>query len=149
MTDISMALTEMNEALFLDTVAILALVNKSDELHPQAIRTNQDLLKAGTNFITTDYILIEVANSLCKARYRHLAVQCIENIRRSARCTVLHVNPELLEKGWQLYQERPDKDWGLTDCISFVVMWESKLTKAFTSDHHFEQAGFLCLLSIE
>ena len=137
----------MSETVFLDTVAILALVNKSDELHSRAVRANRDLLKAGVRFIATDYVLTEVANSLCRAKHRHLAVQCIENIRRSARCTILHVSPELFENGWQLYQERLDKEWGLTDCISFVVMWDGKLTRAFTSDHHFEQAGFLCLLS--
>lgn len=142
-----MVSTGMDETVFLDTVAILALVNKSDELHSRTVRANQDLLKAGIGFITTDYVLAEVANSLCRIRYRHLAVQCIENIRRSARCTILYVSPELFENGWQLYQERLDKEWGLTDCISFVVMRGGKLTRAFTSDHHFEQAGFLCLLS--
>jgi len=46
------------------------------------------------------------------------------------------------------YQERMDKEWGLTDCISFVVMKERKITEAFTSDRHFEQAGFTNLLQI-
>jgi predicted nucleic acid-binding protein len=39
-----------------------------------------------------------------------------------------------------------DKEWGLTDCISFVVMQEQGLTDALTADHHFEQAGFTILL---
>ncbi len=41
---------------------------------------------------------------------------------------------------------RPDKDWSLTDCISFVVMEEHGITDALTGDHHFEQAGFRALL---
>ncbi len=41
---------------------------------------------------------------------------------------------------------RLDKDWSLTDCISFAVMQERSLTEALTSDHHFEQAGFTALL---
>jgi predicted nucleic acid-binding protein len=45
-----------------------------------------------------------------------------------------------------LYRGRPDKEWSLTDCISFVVMGERSLTEALTSDHHFEQAGFTALL---
>jgi len=46
-----------------------------------------------------------------------------------------------------LYKEREDKDWGLTDCISFVVMRRRRVTTAFTSDHHFEQAaGFVRLM---
>ncbi len=52
----------------------------------------------------------------------------------------------LLEAGWALYKQRPDKDWGLTDCISFVVMQREVKARAFTSDQHFAQAGFVKLL---
>jgi predicted nucleic acid-binding protein len=47
-----------------------------------------------------------------------------------------------------LYSQRPDKEWTLTDCISFVVMHEENLTGALTEDHHFEQAGFTALLKL-
>ncbi|WP_225893949.1 hypothetical protein [Atlanticothrix silvestris] len=52
----------------------------------------------------------------------------------------------MLIRALQLYNERPDKTWGLTDCISFVVMWEQGLTDAVTADIHFVQAGFRALL---
>ena len=58
----------------------------------------------------------------------------------------MHVTPELYAEGWQLYSNRLDKDWGMIDCISFVIMQERNLTEALTSDHHFEQAGFKVLL---
>jgi predicted nucleic acid-binding protein len=45
-----------------------------------------------------------------------------------------------------LYHLRPDKQWSLTDCISFLVMSEEGITEALTADHHFEQAGFVALL---
>jgi hypothetical protein len=45
-----------------------------------------------------------------------------------------------------LYGERMDKDWPLTDCISFVVMQREGITDALTGDRHFEQAGFVPLL---
>jgi hypothetical protein len=48
-------------------------------------------------------------------------------------------------RGIQLYNSRLDKDWSLTDCISFVVMRERGITEALTGDHHFEQAGFTTL----
>ena len=53
----------------------------------------------------------------------------------------------LLADGLTLYRQRSDKERSLTDCISFVVMQREQLTQAFTSDHHFEQAGFVKLLS--
>lgn len=52
----------------------------------------------------------------------------------------------LLEEGISLYAARPDKDWSVTDCISFVVMRDEGMTHALTGDRHFEQAGFKALL---
>ncbi|PKO21050.1 MAG: hypothetical protein CVU38_16825 [Chloroflexi bacterium HGW-Chloroflexi-1] len=59
---------------------------------------------------------------------------------------MIHVDPALWQRGWQLFIERPDKDWSLTDCISFLVMQDRKIRRAFTSDHHFEQAGYVKLM---
>ncbi len=56
------------------------------------------------------------------------------------------VSQELLNTGWTLYEERAHKEWGLTDCTSFVVMSRERVVQAFTFDHHFEQAGFTNLL---
>ena len=52
----------------------------------------------------------------------------------------------LFDAGVQLFANRPDKEWSLTDCISFVVMQQEGITQALTADHHFEQAGFQALL---
>lgn len=60
--------------------------------------------------------------------------------------TILPATQALFEKGIDLFARRPDKSWSLTDCISFVVMAELRLTDALTGDHHFEQAGFRALL---
>jgi hypothetical protein len=58
---------------------------------------------------------------------------------------VVHVTPDFYAKGWELYSNRLDKDWGVIDCISFVIMQERNLTEALTSDHHFEQVSkFYC-----
>lgn len=73
----------------------------------------------------------------------------------SGRCWPSSANPnariepcsdQLLQEGIDLYDQRPDKDWSLTDCISFVVMRKQSITEALTGDHHFEQAGFVALL---
>ena len=59
---------------------------------------------------------------------------------------IVPASTELLTRGIQFYRERPDKEWSLTDCISFVVMAEKGLSEALTGDRHFEQAGFKPLL---
>jgi uncharacterized protein len=55
-------------------------------------------------------------------------------------------SPELWEAGIRLHAERADKEWSLTDCISFIVMRERGIAQALAYDHHFEQAGFQALL---
>jgi predicted nucleic acid-binding protein len=59
---------------------------------------------------------------------------------------VVRVDKEIFGEAWRLYSERLDKEWSFTDCASFIVMNRMGLTDAFTSDHHFEQAGFNILL---
>jgi len=52
----------------------------------------------------------------------------------------------LVQRALRLYDERPDKEWSLTDCLSFLVMERQRIRDALTTDHHFEQAGFRVLL---
>ncbi len=65
-------------------------------------------------------------------------------------CTDIRRNEDPLRRNFFLRRHlQPagrDKDWSLTDCISFVVMHERGITEALTADHHFEQAGFVALL---
>jgi predicted nucleic acid-binding protein len=77
---------------------------------------------------------------------RRLAINLLQRIEQSRRIEVVHVTPDFYAKGWELYSNRLDKDWGVIDCLSFVIMQERNLTEALTSDHHFEQAGFKILL---
>jgi uncharacterized protein len=70
----------------------------------------------------------------------------LEDLREDDESTIVLAEHPLWEKGIALYNQRPDKKWSLTDCISFVVMQERGLTEALTADQHFEQAGFTSLL---
>ena len=59
---------------------------------------------------------------------------------------IVPTTDQLWQEGFDLYQRRLDKEWSLTDCISFVVMQREGITDALTGDKHFEQAGFTALL---
>ena len=88
-------------------------------------------------------------NTFSKAIWRPIAHRIIEALQQSVTmdaATIVHIDPELWQRGWQLFTERPDKDWGLTDCFSFIVMKDYGVKQAFTADRHFEQAGFVRLL---
>ena len=67
-------------------------------------------------------------------------------MRTSPRTIIVPLDSRLLQRGLDLFASRADKDWSLTDCISFIVMQEKTLRDALTADHHFEQAGFHLLL---
>jgi predicted nucleic acid-binding protein len=96
--------------------------------------------------VTTDWILTEIADGLSSARSRAVAVRLIELIRSDSNTTLVRADAALFDRGLTLYASRPDKDWSLTDCVSFTVMNDQGLTDALTFDHHFEQAGFRVLL---
>lgn len=57
------------------------------------------------------------------------------------------ITPQLFERAFDLYVKYQDKAWGLTDCVSFVVMREAGITQALTSDQHFQQAGFEAMMA--
>jgi predicted nucleic acid-binding protein len=72
--------------------------------------------------------------------------QFIRDLAQDPKVRIVRAGDDWFEHGLQLYEQRPDKDWPLTNCISFAVMTEEKLTDALTGDHHFTQAGFKALL---
>jgi hypothetical protein len=96
--------------------------------------------------VTTDWVLTEVADALSDPKNRAECVALIDDLRRSPSIEIEPASRKLFDIGWDLYRRRPDKDWSLTDCISFVVMQERGITDALTGDRHFEQAGFRALL---
>jgi len=132
------------ERLFLDTAFVLARVDRRDQHHRSAVAL-QDRARAAAEVWTTEAVLIEVANGL-SASNRDQAIRFIELCYNTANIRVEHVTTSLVLEGLDLYRTCRDKCWGLTDCISFVVMRRESLVDALTSDHHFRQAGFRALL---
>ncbi|MFH0998193.1 MAG: PIN domain-containing protein [Pseudomonadota bacterium] len=133
----------MTKPIFVDTSYFLALVNSHDEFHQHASILG-DQIEA--KLITTEAVLTEIGNALAKSQWRELAVVTLNDLRDDEDVEILSITPQLFSKALKFYSSRMDKEWGLTDCISFVVMKERKLTDALTTDHHFEQAGFKSLL---
>lgn len=136
----------MKRTVFVDTVAWLALTNKSDDLHAKAQKVRDSLVKHQVQFVVTDYVIVEIANALSKIPFRSAAIQLITFIQQSENILIFEVDKGIFNGAWDLYSTRPDKEWSMTDCISFTVMKHIGITEAFTNDHHFEQAGFSVLI---
>jgi len=130
--------------VFADTFYFLALVSPRDASHQKAWQFGE---RNDRPILTTSWILTEVADGLADTKNRRLARQLYMDLHRHATDQVVPPSQELFERGFELYESRPDKDWSLTDCISFVVMQDHGVREALTADRHFEQAGFVALLS--
>ena len=129
--------------VFGDTFYFLALQNPNDKAHRRALA----LTFAGRmSLLTTSFVLLEFADAMCRTRWRNESGSMIRELFANSKVTVVPCTQNLLLRGLSLYESRPDQAWSLTDCISFVVMKEHRLTDALTGDRHFEQAGFKVLL---
>lgn len=130
--------------VFADTHFYIAILSRGDAAHAQAKR----LFAQGgfTEVVTTTGVLLELADGMCGVRERERCAHFLAQFRTSGTKVVALSDP-LVERSLSLYSERSDKEWSLTDCISFVVMADEGLTEALTGDHHFEQAGFKALLA--
>lgn len=76
-----------------------------------------------------------------------LAAIGYERVRLDPQIEVVPFSEELSAGALRLFVERPDKEWSLTDYLSFVIMGRRNIQKVLTVDHHFEQAGFRPVLS--
>ena len=91
-------------------------------------------------------MLLEVVNNLSMPVDRQRARRIVNFVRTDPAYEMLSASRRLFQAGLEIHSQRPDKEWSLTDCISFHVMRDRGITKALAYDHHFEQAGFEALL---
>lgn len=133
----------MQNKVFIDTGAFLALKDSNDVCHKKAVNIAKYLTeKTRKACITTDYVLCETYTILRKKAGHKLAVQFGEEIKQGSRLEIVCLNKKLIDKAWDIFKQYKDKDFSFTDCTSFAVMKYYKITQAFAFDKHFEQAGF-------
>ena len=126
-----------------DAFYYIALLNPTDRFHAAAIQVTQDLRQP---LVTTAWILMEVADALCAPAVRQRTHRFLQRVTADSNTLLIADHVPWFTRGVQLYGNRHDKSWSLTDCISFSVMTERGVTDALTGDHHFVQAGFRALL---
>jgi len=130
-------------AVFADAFYFVARLNGRDQYHELVVAFARNLR---ARLITTDWVLMEVADALAKSECRHRVREFILRLRQAPGSEVVPASRELLDRALELYHQHTDKEWKLTDCVSFVAMRDRGLTEALTQDHHFEQAGLTALL---
>jgi len=130
--------------VFVDTHFLIAFLNERDADHELATEWHSRL--AETPLVTTAWVLTELADGMCRSNSRGVCGAFIASLKQAGTIRVVGPDGDWWEQGLSLYRERPDKDWSLTDCISFAVMRGEDMAEALTGDRHFQQAGFAALL---
>ncbi|MEL6552903.1 MAG: PIN domain-containing protein [Cyanobacteria bacterium J06621_11] len=132
---------------FADTFYWIALINPGDDWHQAA----RKYAKQHPNIliVTTDGVLDEVLNYASKrgTLIRQKALSLCARIIQEPRMLVVSYTPAIREQGLLLYEQRSDKQYSITDCISMVVMKRMNIRKVLTHDKHFNQKGFEVIFS--
>src|ERR1700758_979871 len=113
--------------ILLDTGYFIALFTPDDDLHERAAAWS---LHLNEPLVVTEYVLLECVNSFSRPQDRASAHALIDHVRSDPVCEIVHASPELFDAGLRLHRERSDKEWSITDCISFVLMAERGIQRA-------------------
>jgi predicted nucleic acid-binding protein len=133
-------------AVFADAGYWIALFNPRDQLHTQALTISNTL--QGRTIITSQMVLTEFLNHYAALGqpFRQRAVQVVRSLQDDPDVEIVPQTEAQFTAALTLYAQRPDKEWGITDCASFLIMQEQGITEALAHDDHFHQAGFIPLL---
>ena len=129
---------------FLDTSYVVALINPHDKYHKKAKELSKQLSTA-REILITEAAIVEVGDTLSRST-RSYVISFVKRCYATSNIKVIPIDKELIFRAVKFYDSHKDKEWGLTDCISFIVMQDYGINKALTTDKHFEQAGFQALL---
>ncbi len=133
------------KALFVDTSGWMACADSADPAHQRCCTTRDRALESGQMLVTTDFVVDETL-TLVRLRLGVAAAEAWwQQVDRSHRLRWERVDSDRFEKARQLFSQLRDKDFSFTDCTSFAVMRELRLSHALTTDRHFRQTGFRML----
>ena len=105
--------------VFADTFYFLALVNRRDAAHAQAVKLGG---RPDLDLLTTSWVLTEVVDALATPGHRAVAAALVRKLQRDAHITIVVATQDWFDRGLELFEARNDKAWTLTDCISFAVI---------------------------
>lgn len=132
--------------VYADTGYWQAMLNPRDDLHEKAVSITRSL--SPLHIVTSEMVLAELLNYFASrgSDLRIAATKASEAISADPNITVVPQTRDLFRRAVERYKARPDKNWSLTDCASFLIMEERGIKEALAHDHDFKQAGFRVLL---
>lgn len=132
----------MTRSVFIDTWGWYALIDRRDPEHTRTAALVRNLVQEGVRLVSSDYVIDESC-TLAKARAGSKAATRLLDLVEGTRALDLEwVGSERFEKAKKRFRKYRDQAFSFTDCASFEIMHELKITEAITNDEHFRIAGF-------
>jgi predicted nucleic acid-binding protein len=128
--------------VFADSSGYFALAHEPDESHRRAVAALKRLVADRYRFFTTNSVLAELHALLVNRVDRNVALAVLNEIEMSRITTIVRVRQQDELRAREILAQYDDKEFSLTDAISFAVMERLGITMAFAFDHHFAQFGW-------
>jgi predicted nucleic acid-binding protein len=129
--------------MFLDTSGLLCFHHRAEPHHAEAVQ----FFRSAFVRLTHNYVLAEfIALAQVRGLPRQPALSFVADLQDNTAVQVVYVSEALHRTAIDFLRQRPDKQWSLCDAVSFLLMPQARIQEALTTDHHFEQAGFVRLL---
>ena len=129
--------------VFTDTSALLALFDKRDRHHAQAVALLDMLRAERARLVITDYIFDETVTTVLAAAGHRTAVMVGEFLLASKIIDLTRIDAAVSNAAWDFFRRHDDKRYSFTDCTSFMVMKSLRVNRYFSFDADFRQAGFV------
>lgn len=128
-----------NRWVFVDTSAFAAFYLDREQHHREATATAAMLARQGRDMLTTNCVAIETHAFILSRAGRSAAREALLEI--DTAIAVVRASEADEAAGRAILDQYADKDFSLTDAISFAVMDRLGLRMAFAFDRHFAQYG--------
>ena len=131
--------------IFVDTSAMLALLDRNDISHALAARIWQRLINEKHELFTTNYVLVETA-TLLQAR---IGIEAVRELQDTIAPLLkpIWIDKAVHESSMQALLLANLRRLSLVDCSSMTVARQSGIDRFFAFDRHFSERGFTCLLA--
>ena len=134
--------------VFVDTSALYALIDRNDSRHSAARDVVAALINARRHLVTTDYVVTETVNLANARRGALVGLRILDLFEQSAGIRMEWIGPDRFAATKAFFRKYSDQGFSFTDCSSFTIMRELRVTAALTTDRHFKAAGFQVLMTL-
>jgi len=129
--------------IFVDTGAWFALADEDDAHHKEAASIFPLLLKTSKGLITSNLVIAESYVLVLKGLGHKSAIDFLDRINGSPRIMRVHSTSDIEKEAEATLKKYMDQDFSYTDAVSFAIMRQQNIKKAFSFDKHFQIMGFV------